>query len=102
MAILVASFCVATVRYAQTSFAGAYGRFIFPALPAIGIFVAFGWLKVAGWLKVPRLAATTVIAITCCTFATWALLDVLRPAYELPTKPAPVDASGLDLGRTPG
>jgi hypothetical protein len=87
VALLFVGFSVATVRYAQTSRTGSYGRFAFPALPAIAVVVGVGWAELGARIKLPGLIAVIAGAGTLCLVSIWALFGILRPAYVLPTTP---------------
>jgi hypothetical protein len=90
--LLILAFTAAVVRYSQTSFNGDFGRFIFPALPAMAVLLAVGWTAALAQFGVPRPATAVGLAIVMVAFSLWALLAILRPAYVMPAGVASVAA----------
>jgi 4-amino-4-deoxy-L-arabinose transferase-like glycosyltransferase len=86
LSLTVALFAAATLRYASISFTGAYGRFAFPALPAMAVLIAAGWLALADSLSMPLRPIAAFLLLMFAGFAVYALLVILRPAYTLPVQ----------------
>ncbi len=90
--LLSLAFLAAVIRYSQTSFNGDFGRFVFPALPAVAVLLALGWITALGQLGVSRPATAAGLATVMLAFSLWALLAILRPAYVVPGGAASVAA----------
>ncbi|MBN1887263.1 MAG: phospholipid carrier-dependent glycosyltransferase [Thermoflexales bacterium] len=83
LAACVLSFGGVLFGYMLLSPAGAMGRFFFPALPALGLCMFYG---LSAWLPSRW---TTALATAClaamAALSLYALLGILRPAYERPS-----------------
>ena len=82
--LLVLTFIVATLRYAQNSQTGSFGRFFFAALPATAVILAGGWTQLLAPARRPVIVLT--VSSLMLAFSFWALAAILRPAYVLPTQ----------------
>lgn len=98
--LLIAIFTAAVLRYTQTSFNGNFGRFVFPALPAIAVLLAFGWTAALAQIRLPARGTMLGAAGLLVMLNVWILTAVLQPAYVMPVS-APASVSG-DLASAPG
>jgi hypothetical protein len=97
VALLIAVFSAATLRYSQTSRAGDFGRFVFPALPVIAVCLGDGWAHLGASIRRARPVLLAGITGAMCAFSIWALVAILRPAYVLPVAPATAGLSDANL-----
>lgn len=68
--------------YLLLIFAGAMGRFFFPALPAFSVLIALGYLGKAGEKASNVMVSLFAVILTILTFT--ALFGFIQPAYAVP------------------
>ena len=85
LVLLAAALCVGAwlILFAVTTgTAGWPGRYLFPAMPALGIGLAIGLTN-----ALPRRSGVLALALLCATLAAALPFTLLRPAYRTPAVP---------------
>ncbi len=97
LAAHVALVLAAWVQWTRTVLGTGQGRLIFPALPALAVLLASGWLALVRRWRAGEGRAVLTMAGLWGLFGAWVLVGYLRPLYVVPP-PVPSPPETVEAG----